>query len=643
MKLPHITAPSGALQALFNLLVSLWSRFFGDRMDPVAVPADLAGLRVEAGAHKWVSALRCYFVYDPTSELAADGINVVASTTAGRWLREDPTPDAWSKQATWHIDPMNGSDLSDGLTLGTAIQTWGELQNRTRMYTDTWVVSVPVTVTIHSDLVAGDIVDGSVHITEIGSLNVLGARVVVGTHTTAAWTTFSATEPFKVTADWPDIAAYIGCLMEFTSGPAIGSTCFIGKDAGAGAAWTSGPGVYGADTYFSEVSGATLPTAGGGDTFNVYDLPVVQVRRLNTSSTKGTAFTSAVGLCALRYLDIRADGRYYAAFNEAGGGNLGDLKLVQSIVRSVHALSVKFDGCHLTSRYLSHRNASLNHFTCCLITNMVVFGMWSAIHAINYSCIALNAPILVGYFGLQGSLQAENLGIFDVSGTAFYAPLEVQSLGLAQCYKKLFGVNPNATYGVRMKYGGKLSVGGPYPTNVPTLAGSSPMQLDIDGRPRSWSQIPYLQSRWGTLVTDAYKDVFSSVGNPDVMRVAGNITKTGNPMFLLPNGVEQANAVPGTTLPTIGYVVANNGTLQKLRVHLDAAPGVDVAVKVWRVPAGTTTPAATAVVVTVPAASCDAVSTTQYETVVPGDLLVIEHINPVASSATSLSASVEVA
>lgn len=629
------------ITSAWGKLMRIVSDAFAD--DTVNTPSDLTPALVPDGTMKYVENLKCTFIYDQTSTLTPDAITIIDSDFGGNWLRQDPAQEAWSNQVTWHIDPINGSDLANGLALGTAIKTWKELQRRTLMETGEWIISVPVTVTIHSDFASGDVIDGTVHILETGSLNVVGERTVVNTHTTTAWATFTSSEPYKVTADWPSIAAYIGCLMEFTSGPATGYTCFIGKDAGGSAAWTSNPGKYNNDTSFVQATGATLPTLAGGDSFTVYDLPIIQIRRLHVYATRATAFTSNVGLCAFRYVDVRSDGHYYAYIKEDGGYNYGDLNFVQCILRSTHSHGARFNGCYMTGRFITHRNSSLSQFYCCMMTNMVIFSVWTNLCQFQYTCIFINCPVLIGGYCVQGSLAGDNIGIFDVPGSAFYAPLEIQNLGIARLSGLLFGVNPGVTYGVRMRFGGRLAVGGPWPTNLPTIAGSGVNQINFDGRARSWLQMPYLQSRWGTLITDAYNDSLAPVGNPDVMQTAGAITNTGAAMFLLPNGTEQANAVPGTTVPSLGYVVANNGTLQKLRVRLNVAPGIDVPIKVWRVPVGSVTPVATAVILTIPAASYEAVTTTLIDVVAPGDLLVIEHTNPGGSSATYLSASVEIA
>lgn len=227
MRLPHITAPTNTLQALFNLLVQLWSPFISDRMDAVSVPSQLANLQVEAGTSKWISSLRRNFRYDPTSTLAADGITCIEAPV-GRWLSEATAQDAWDNHPTWYISSDVGLDTNPG-TEALPLRTLAELVRRVPAGPN--VDTIVNIVSLEPSDIAPDMsatrggrflfkgVLSEDRILEQGEVTAYAARNPA-----------TNTPPVlgKAAGDW---TAFIGKMIHF---PARGSFSFIAKDLTSG-------------------------------------------------------------------------------------------------------------------------------------------------------------------------------------------------------------------------------------------------------------------------------------------------------------------------------------------------------------------------------------------------------------------------
>lgn len=274
MNLPLVTAPS-FLQSFFNALVALWSKFFGDRMDPVALPAALSDLRVEAGTRKYVSALRCNFVYDPTSALAAYGITVIASTIAGRWLREEPAPDAWGKQATWYVNPTTGSDLATGIDSGHAIQTLAEWKRRT-----TGMVQANMDVHLEESLPSTDPLPFRFGVEGPGPLVIHGHRTQVDAGTITGYDpevplTLPVAELTDAAQDW---APHVGRLVYVTVALALTITGSAGNDLQIGGADDQLP-----DIRLTAIAGAP-PTLTACKTWEAFQGPTFNGHVLNCSN-----------------------------------------------------------------------------------------------------------------------------------------------------------------------------------------------------------------------------------------------------------------------------------------------------------------------------------------------------------------------
>lgn len=79
-----------------------------------------------------VESLECTeFLLDPGSTAIIDNITVLpTSTGVGRWMRLSDHNPAYTEQAAWFVDPVNGSDENQGDTPATAIQHLAEFFRR---------------------------------------------------------------------------------------------------------------------------------------------------------------------------------------------------------------------------------------------------------------------------------------------------------------------------------------------------------------------------------------------------------------------------------------------------------------------------------------------------------------------------------
>lgn len=133
------------------------------------------GQDVDLGATARVLDIRAYYVLtdDGAAALALDFPNVLKTSltsVTSRWQRLDFPDLFWQSQATWFIDPDNGNDEANGLTLATAIKSWREFMQRTG---GVLVTPAPATVTI--TLVGTGVWNGD---PLLGTLNAAGGATI---------------------------------------------------------------------------------------------------------------------------------------------------------------------------------------------------------------------------------------------------------------------------------------------------------------------------------------------------------------------------------------------------------------------------------------------------------------------------------
>ena len=156
-----------------------------------------------------------------------------------------PDP-AWAAQTAWFIDPVSGSDASDGLTIGTALKTWAEYRRRMLAVGGSHPTG-KVTTTILSSLLATDpmIVDWAVHTSDYSGWGALVQGVTTQVRTGSITGYISRNPAINqsnvitdsgVTSWADDVGSLNGHIVHFTSGAATGCYAWIAKDLGSGSA-----------------------------------------------------------------------------------------------------------------------------------------------------------------------------------------------------------------------------------------------------------------------------------------------------------------------------------------------------------------------------------------------------------------------
>lgn len=118
-------------------MITVFSKLTGFALN-VATLATLTAWEaghLEDGARAWTADLHDAWVLSKNAiaGTAADGITVVAATGAGPsafWIRQFEGDLYWNYQATWYVDPLNGTDVSSGASPATALATVAEVGRR---------------------------------------------------------------------------------------------------------------------------------------------------------------------------------------------------------------------------------------------------------------------------------------------------------------------------------------------------------------------------------------------------------------------------------------------------------------------------------------------------------------------------------
>jgi hypothetical protein len=248
------------ITSAWGKLMRIVSDAFAD--DTVNTPSDLTPALVPNGTMKYVEDLKCTFIYDQTSTLAPDGITIIDSDFNGNWLRQDPAPDAWGKQATWYIDPVAGIDTNPG-TLALPLKTLAEWYRRTGGIVDDIVVNVYLV----GNIPATDPLPARIGWKNSGNLIIQGTRTAVATGTLTGYTpaNFAGNTGYQISAviDW---APHVGRLVYDTEQQAWFR---IAKDLTGGNAIITRPFKYSVDDNRPSFTAATPQN---GDTFTVYTL-----------------------------------------------------------------------------------------------------------------------------------------------------------------------------------------------------------------------------------------------------------------------------------------------------------------------------------------------------------------------------------
>jgi len=561
-------------------------------------------------------------MFNPVELLTSDLNLIRAWKRLMKWLValiSLPTSAAQA-ETVWYIDPTAGDDGNGGQSATDALQTWAEFDRRTGVSKGLWVLQHQVTVNILGTLPTTDLITIDLTVGASGMLDIVGVLTAVETQTTTAYgADFANNLPQNITAaGW---APQVGNLIIFDTGPAAGGHCWVAKDLGGGQAWISAPATL---IYpWEHLGGLVTPTALGGDDFTVYSMPEITIDSVTCRGATSDAFPP-VALSAVRFQYLDAKSVLPAGIMQTNGNRI----------------SVIFRACRIEYLYAACGTIvqNSNQYSWFSVfdgfSNTIESGLAYEIIVNQAGDLRMSSwPLMVGGRLLveeTGAVRARDmLGIYDSWESGLHVNLDAH----AEVQSRLHG-DGNTDYGVDSAGTVRVQAG--------VITGGSG-DIVINGQVKAWAETPYFDPKSLACVFPYTLTAFTMANGGETIRVAGPITAGGGQTFLLPDATEQANAVPGTTVPVQGCIVPTNGTIKNLRVRVDAAPGAGLPVTIWRVPVGTSAPAATALTCTVGAAALEAADITHQLTVEPGDLLVPEHNNPGGSAAGNISIAWEVA
>ena len=527
---------------------------FGLQLGTVANLAAFAAMTatqmgyLDTGSHKWVRTLLRYYRLDKASVLAVDGITVIAAVGGGRWIAEPRVDRIWDDQPVWFINAATGNDENDGASGPTAIKTWAEYVRRTGE--DRFIAAKNVITTLQGAFPVTDPVHQNIRIGR-GGLNRIQAALTVlaGPFTVLAYARNPATDnPGTLSANEVgfDPALFIGKMIRFTTGPAAGCYAFIKKDNGAGVAQVSTPTTA---PQSDDLQPAVLVPL-NGNAFEVVDLVTCygDYLRVECEGDDTLAGGDAPKLVVDSLHFLNGDVSYPNAFSVGGqrlqmrkciADNLlvvGDANLVQCKVGSI-------------SSSLEVRSG--------------VAVMWAGLYGLvnvdsDATVFMRGGPLLEASVQLSGKLNidAEGLGIYD-------APIIEISMSVGSSLVTagiVHGTAGGGANGVSMNAGAIFKYDPALPPRIHTGANA----VKIGGISRSWADVPYIDPHQGTMVIDGV----AAGGSPDTKQTGligactQNVTR-----YLAPNMTEQVADLSG-------WIVQNNTTVRKLRVHAGTASGI---------------------------------------------------------------------
>jgi len=208
----------------------------------VADPAALVAIDVDgisAGVKRYVTCFKDFFIWDPDSTEADDGVTVleVTGVVTGRWLRTLSLHPSWLTQGTWYVDSVSGDDTNSGSSSGEALATWAELVRRVGLEP-----YFPVSTTIHV------------------------LENLPGTDPMVLYPSLAPTARFKISGTFKDTAAYTGSFTSVTTRAAATNTPTSITDTAHGASWATELG------HFLRITASATPTKVGAWAWVAKDL-----------------------------------------------------------------------------------------------------------------------------------------------------------------------------------------------------------------------------------------------------------------------------------------------------------------------------------------------------------------------------------
>jgi hypothetical protein len=301
---PRLPLANAADVTALQAAVAIWQ--------PVADAAALALATGIEGSTRFVLSFRDYFVAsNRASPPAVAAGTVVAHASGGNWRWERlgiPHP-SFAAQTTWEINTVTGDDEADGLTTGTALATWAELDRRLGLGRG-FIARAAIAVNVAGALGDSDPMVGDVTVVPGGGFVVSGRFAAPATTTTVTaktdLSTASSGTSAKVTAAWTVASEsnrlihdatnsrYTWIAQDLTLGQAkIGPWLAVNTSVGHGAATSVSSG--------NTSLGATL---------NTYD--PIQVNKINLT-LRGTQ--GATSPCVIQgfYFVGTVTGRLFAS------------------------------------------------------------------------------------------------------------------------------------------------------------------------------------------------------------------------------------------------------------------------------------------------------------------------------------------
>lgn len=246
----------------------------------------------------------------------------------------------WRQQATWFINPGSGNDEASGISIGAAINSFGEFARRVGFGTQ--VVSFPqaTTVTIAASLSASDVIDGTVG--GGGVLTIKGTPITGPSGSFTAVTAINrATQTMQSVADtglgggW---SSHVGQSIRIASGSRLDSTAWIVNDLGSSVARTSRWGRANLASIFPTVASMN-PSA--SDPYNLITLPQVTVRSIRCTSSSRTSPSQYVALQDLSLVPV--SGGDFICLN----GGIAKIRLFGCKLSNLHSGGVVLQCCYV--------------------------------------------------------------------------------------------------------------------------------------------------------------------------------------------------------------------------------------------------------------------------------------------------------
>lgn len=404
--------------------------------------------------YAYVQSNKSYWIYENASSATADSILVVSPNAgSGRWLRTTWGHFSHRAQASWFIDPVNGSDGYAGTTSGAPLLTIKELTARLGT-----TINRGFTVTLLNNIISTDPLSQLNFLSQwdntlsaaTPTITIIGTQTVSrsGTVTTAAVPVPASNLASQIqdtgVVSW---TTDVGKLLVMTSGTSNGAMAWVLKDIGSNTARLS--------RWYNSAFSAVAPTPSPGDTYNIVtftqagnNLPNLPNGESNTNAIviRNIEFTATLNPSRDVGLQLSFQGcKFSGAFTNNGKNTLASACLFAASVNDTQSTSfMQVNSC-----------ASLTVTDSFTVAGSAIFNDFVS----QGGQVSINAGATV---------QATNLSIFDFAGIG----LTIRNSTL-EVLTSLYG-NGN-TQGVEVRFAGKLRIVGGF---TPTLTGTTEVQLE---------------------------------------------------------------------------------------------------------------------------------------------------------------------